>query len=344
MRTALVTGITGQDGGYLARHLLAHDYRVVGAYRHGSKPRAQNLNALGIRDDIELIPLELLETTNLLRIVDKYRPDEVYNLAAQSFVAVSFEQPLLTSNINALGTMRLLEAIRAIQPEARFYQASTSEMFGRVHDVPQTEETPFYPRSPYGVAKLFAHWATVNYRESHDLFACSGILFNHESPLRGPQFVTRKITQGIARIETGKQSEIVLGNLSAKRDWGYASEYVEAMWLMLQQDEPDDFVVASGETRTVREFVEAALAAAGREVEWKGEGIDERGIDKQSGKTLIRVSEDFYRPAEVDLLLGDPSKAEKALGWQRKTSFEELVRLMVEADLALERGESPSRL
>ncbi|WP_297445482.1 GDP-mannose 4,6-dehydratase, partial [Desulfurobacterium sp.] len=277
--------------------------------------------------------MDLLELTNVMRVIEKVMPDEVYNLAAQSFVGVSFEQPILTSEVDAIGVLRLLEAIRTIKPDAKFYQASTSEMFGKVQEVPQTENTPFYPRSPYGVAKLFGHWITVNYRESFGIFACSGILFNHESPLRGLEFVTRKITYSLARIKYGLQDKLILGNLDAKRDWGYAPEYVEGMWLMLQQDEPDDYVLATGETHSVREFVEKAAELAGFNIVWEGEGVGARGIDRKSGRVIVEVSPRFYRPAEVDLLIGNPEKAKKKLGWVPKVKFDDLVAIMMEVDL-----------
>jgi GDPmannose 4,6-dehydratase len=277
--------------------------------------------------------MDLLELTNILRVIEKVMPDEVYNLAAQSFVGVSFEQPILTSEVDAIGVLRLLETLRKIKPDTKFYQASTSEMFGKVREIPQKEDTPFYPRSPYGVAKLYGHWITVNYRESFNMFACSGILFNHESPLRGLEFVTRKITHSMARIKYGLQEKLVLGNLDAKRDWGYAPEYVEAMWLMLQQEQAQDYVVATGETHSVREFVERAARVAGFDIEWQGEGVDTKGIDRSSGRVIVEVSPEFYRPAEVDLLVGDAQKAKRVLGWKPKVRFEELVDIMMEADL-----------
>ena len=316
-KTALITGITGQDGAYLAELLLNQGYRVVGAERRASTRNRMRTNELGITDDIVFADFDLADQGNMMRVLDKHQPDEVYNLAAQSFVALSFEQPIMTGDVTGIGVARLLEAIRTVNPLIRFYQASTSEMFGKVQAVPQTEETPFYPRSPYGVAKLYAHWLTVNYRESYDMYACSGILFNHESPLRGPEFVTRKITLAVARIKKGLQKELRLGNLDAKRDWGFAKEYVEGMHLMLQQDVPEDFVLATGETHTVEEFVEAAFSAAG--LQWRDHVV---------------LDPAFVRPAEVDLLLGDPTKAKEKLGWKSRTTFAELVALMVEADLA----------
>ncbi len=316
-KTALITGITGQDGAYLAELLLHKGYTVVGAERRASTRNRMRLDELGITEQITFADFDLADQGNMMRVLDKHRPDEVYNLAAQSFVALSFEQPLMTGDVTGLGVARLLEALRSTNPEVRFYQASTSEMFGKVQAVPQTEETPFYPRSPYGVAKLYGHWLTVNYRESYGMYACSGILFNHESPLRGPEFVTRKITLGVARIKKGLQKELRLGNLDAKRDWGFAKEYVEGMHLMLQQDAPDDFVLATGETHTVEEFVEAAFSAAG--LQWRDHVV---------------IDPAFVRPAEVDLLLGSPAKAKAKLGWEPRTTFRELVALMVEADLA----------
>jgi GDPmannose 4,6-dehydratase len=330
---ALVTGITGQDGAYLTQLLLDKGYEVFGGYRRTSNLDTWRLQELGVEDKITLVPLDLFEFSNIFRLIETIQPDEVYNLAAQSFVGVSFEQPMVTLDINGVGVLRFLESLRTISPATRFYQASTSEMFGKVQEIPQRETTTLYPRSPYGVAKVCAHWMTVNYREAHDLFACSGILFNHESPLRGPEFVTRKISQGVARIARGEQETITLGNLSAKRDWGFAREYVEAMWLMLQHEQPDDYVVATGETHTVREFVEEAFSAVGAEIEWKGTGVEETGIDNQTGKTVVDISPDYYRPTEVDLLIGDPSKAKEALGWDPQTKFSGLVKMMVEADV-----------
>jgi len=333
MKKALITGITGQDGAYLAKFLLEKGYEVYGCVRRTSDQSLSRLKYLGIEKDIKYVSLDLLEFTNIYRTIEKIKPDEVYNLAAQSFVALSFEQPIFTAEVTALGPLRILEAIRTIDPKIKYYQASSSEMFGKVQAIPQNEKTPFYPRSPYAISKLFGHWITVNYRESYGIFACSGILFNHESPLRGLEFVTRKITYGIARIKYGLQDKIVLGNLDSKRDWGYAPEYVEAMWLMLQQDEPDDYVIATGETHSVREFVELAFKYAGYEIIWEGKELDEKGRDKKTGKILVEVSKEFYRPAEVDFLIGDYTKAKQKLGWEPKTRFKELVKIMVEADL-----------
>jgi len=333
MKKALVTGITGQDGAYLAKLLLEKGYEVWGAYRRSASLNLWRLEELSIRDEIKLISLDLLEYSNIVRALEKVQPDEIYNLAAQSFVALSFEMPLYTADADALGVTRLLEAIRAVNPRTRFYQASTSEMFGKVQETPQTERTPFYPRSPYGVAKLYAHWITVNYRESYGIHASSGILFNHESPLRGQEFVTRKITAGLARIKYAQQDVLELGNLDAKRDWGFAGDYVEGMWRMLQQESPDDYVLATGETHSVREFVELAAEVAGFDLAWEGSGEEERGIDRRTGKVVVRVNPEFYRPAEVDLLLGNPEKAQSRLGWSPRVGFSALVRVMAERDL-----------
>ena len=315
-RTALITGVTGQDGAYLSQLLLNKGYRVIGAERRASSRNRQRLDEFGITEAIEFVDFDLADQGNMIRTLQRCEPDEVYNLAAQSFVALSFEQPVMTGDITGVGVARLLEAIREVNPGIRYYQASSSEMFGKVQAVPQTEQTPFYPRSPYGVAKLYAHWLTVNYRESYDMFACSGILFNHESPIRGVEFVTRKISLAVARIKGGLQHELRLGNLDARRDWGHAREYVEGMYLMLQADTPDDYVLATGETHSVREFVEVAFAAA--DLRWEDHVV---------------IDERFMRPAEVDLLIGDPSKARAVLGWEHRTTFEELVTQMVIADL-----------
>ena len=331
-KTALITGISGQDGAYLARSLLKKGYRVVGAQRRNAGINSGRLEELGILADIELADMELLEASNIRAVLKKLQPDEIYHLAAQSFVGLSFEQPIYTCDVNALGVLRLLEGVRETCPGARFYQASTSEMFGKVQATPQNEATPFHPRSPYGVSKLFAHWITVNYREAYGLFGCTGILFNHESPLRGREFVTRKITLGLARVALGEQDAVYLGNLDAKRDWGFAEEYVEGMWMMLQQDEPDDYVLATGRTHSVRDFVDAAGRALGFDLEWSGEGPNTRGIDKRTGNAIVIVTPELYRPAEVDLLVGDPSKAKQKLNWEAKTSFEELVQMMAKVD------------
>jgi len=332
-KTALITGITGQDGAYLANLLLDKGYTVYGACRRSSELNLSKLNYLGIADKVKLVSFELLELTNMISVLKKIQPDEVYNLAAQSFVGISFEQPLFTAEANDMGVLRLLEAIRTVNPKIRFYQASTSEMFGKVQAVPQTETTPFYPRSPYAVAKLAAHWYTVNYRESYDMFACSGILFNHESPLRGTEFVTRKTTLAAARIKHGLQEKLVLGNLQSQRDWGYAKEYVEVMWRMLQQETPQDYVMATNETHTIEECVNVAFAKAGFDLEWTGEGVDQKATDKITGKVVVEVSPDFFRPAEVELLIGNPAKATKNLGWEPQTKFKELIELMVVEDL-----------
>lgn len=333
MKRALITGITGQDGSYLAELLLEKDYEVYGIMRRKSVVDYGNVEH--IKDKLNFIYADMTDVVSLIRAMRISQADEVYNLAAQSFVATSWEQPLATADIDALGVTNMLEAIRTVKPEARFYQASTSEMFGLVQEMPQKETTPFYPRSPYGVAKLYGHWITKNYRESYDLYACSGILFNHESERRGLEFVTRKITDAVARIKLGVQDHVELGNMDSKRDWGHSKDYVHAMWLMLQQDAADDYVVATGETRTVREFVELAFGHVGIDVEWKGEGVDETGMDKATGKTIVTVNPKFFRPAEVDVLLGDPAKAEKKLGWKREISFSQLVERMVKNDLAL---------
>ncbi|MEH0194913.1 GDP-mannose 4,6-dehydratase [Caulobacter sp. CCNWLY153] len=335
MKTALVTGITGQDGAYLASNLLERGYKVYGTYRRGSSVnfwRLSEVGALG-HENLELVEYDLLDIGSAFRLIEKYQPEEVYNLAAQSFVGVSFEQPVATAQMTGVGPLNLLEAIRMVNSKIRFYQASSSEIFGLVQAVPQNEDTPFYPRSPYAAAKLFAHWLTVNYRESYDMFACSGILFNHESPLRGQEFVTRKITNTAAQIVLGKADVLELGNLDAKRDWGYAAEYCEGMRLMLQHDTPDTFVLATNRTETVRSFVEMTFKALDIAIEWKGEGVDEVGLDAKTGKTLIKINPRFFRPSEVELLLGDPAKAKAALGWEPKTSLEELCRIMVEADM-----------
>jgi len=334
-RIALITGITGQDGAYLAQLLLQKGYAVHGTYRRTSSVNFWRIEELGIKEhpNLRLEPYDLTDLGATLNLVSRLQPDEVYNLAALSFVGTSFEQPGTTAQITALGALNLLEAIRMVSKHSRFYQASTSEMFGKVQAVPQDESTPFYPRSPYGVAKLYAHWITVNYRESYGLFGASGILFNHESPLRGLEFVTRKITDGAARIKLGKVDVLELGNLDARRDWGYALEYVEGMHRMLQADEPETYVLATGRTLTVRDFVEMAFAGAGMKIEWSGQGISEIGREASTGKTLVRINPSYYRPAEVETLTGNSAKAKKKLGWSAKTTVEELCRVMVEADL-----------
>jgi GDPmannose 4,6-dehydratase len=331
-RTALITGISGQDGAYLARFLLEKGYRVVGGLRRSSRSAIPRLLELQIANDVEIVDFDLAEITNIMRALEKVQPDEVYNLAAQSFVGLSFEQPVYTSDVDGIGPLRILESIRQVIPASRFYQASSSEMFGKAQAFPQDEATPFYPRSPYGIAKLFAHWATVNYRESYGILASSGILFNHESPLRGREFVTRKITWSLASIRHGDLDVLELGNLDAQRDWGFAGDYVEGMWLMLHHDKAQDFVLATGETHTVRSFVATAASRFQYDIEWSGSGPDERGIDRRSGKTIVRVNPAFYRPAEVDRLAGNPRKAQEVLGWRRKIGFDELVTLMAEAD------------
>ena len=333
MKHALITGSTGQDGSYLAELLLEKGYEVYGIMRRKSVVDYGNVEH--IKDKIHFIYADMTDPISLITAMKISQADEVYNLAAQSFVATSWEQPLATADIDALGVTNMLEAIRTVKPEARFYQASTSEMFGLVQAIPQTETTPFYPRSPYGVAKLYGHWITKNYRESYDLYACSGILFNHESERRGKEFVTRKITDAVARIKLGVQDHLELGNMDSKRDWGHSKDYVKAMWLLLQQDHADDYVIATNETRTVREFVEVAFGHVGIEIEWEGTGVDEIGKDKATGKTIVKVNPQFFRPAEVDILLGNPAKAEKELGWKREISFSQLVERMVKNDLAL---------
>ena len=333
MKKALITGITGQDGAYLAKILLEKGYEVCGAFRRTSDLNLDRLRLTGVAERISFVPLELLEFTNIYRTIEKVKPDEIYNLASQSFVPLSFEEPIYTADVTGIGSLRILEAIRSINPKIKFYQASSSEMFGKAQIVPQNEKTPFYPRSPYAASKLFAHCITVNYRESYGIFGCSGILFNHESPLRGLEFVTRKIAHSVVRIKLGLQDVLKLGSLDSKRDWGYAAEYVEAMWMMLQHDQPDDYVIATGETHSVREFVEAAFEEAGINIKWSGKNVEERGIDTKTGRVLVTIEPGFIRPAEVDLLQGDYSKAKKELGWSPKTTFKELVRIMGEHDM-----------
>ena len=338
---AVVTGITGQDGAYLTELLLGKGYTVYGTYRRTSSVNFWRLEELGVEKhpDLHLVEYDLTDLSSSIRLLQTTEATEVYNLAAQSFVGVSFDQPLATADITGIGPVNLLEAIRIVNPRIKFYQASTSEMFGKVQAIPQIESTPFYPRSPYGVAKLYAHWMTINYRESYGIFGTSGILFNHESPLRGREFVTRKITDSVAKIKLGKLDLLELGNMDAKRDWGYAKDYVEGMWRMLQADEPDTFVLATNRTETVRDFVTMAFKAADISLEWKGTGEQEHAIDTASGKTLVRINPRFYRPAEVELLIGNPEKAMTKLGWAPKTTLEELCRMMVVADLGRnERG------
>jgi GDPmannose 4,6-dehydratase len=333
-RRAVVTGITGQDGAYLSQFLLAKGYTVFGTYRRTSSVNFWRLDELGITQhpQLKLVEYDLTDLSSTIRLLEKAEPNEVYNLAAQSYVGVSFEQPITTAEITGVGALNLLEAIRIVDGSIRFYQASTSEMFGKAQAAPQSESTPFYPRSPYGVAKLFAHWSTINYRESYGIFGASGILFNHESPLRGKEFVTRKISDGIAAIKLGTLDALELGNLNAKRDWGYAPEYVEGMWHMLQANEPDTFVLATGRTATVRDFVRLSCRAAGIEIRFEGSEESEVGVDVNSGQVLIRVNPGLYRPAEVDLLIGDPGKANEVLGWSASTNLEALCNMMVEAD------------
>jgi len=334
-KIALVTGISGQDGAYLAQLLLDKGYLVYGTYRRTSSVNFWRMEELGVTNhpDLHLVEYDLTDLGTNIALVQKIQPDEIYNLAAQSFVGVSFEQPSTTAQITGVGALHLLEAIRLINRKIKFYQASTSEMFGKVQAIPQAEDTPFYPRSPYGVAKLYAHWMTVNYRESYDIFGCSGILFNHESPLRGREFVTRKITDSVAKIKLGKLDCLELGNIDAKRDWGFAKDYVEGMWRMLQVDEPDTYVLATNRTETVRDFVTMAFKGAGIAVEFKGTAEQETAIDVATGKTVMRINPKFYRPAEVDLLIGNPAKAKAKLGWEPKATLEELCQMMVEADL-----------
>lgn len=335
MKKALITGITGQDGAYLAALLLEKGYEVFGTFRRTSSVNFWRIEELIIQQHphLHLVEYDLTDLGSSISLVQKVEPDEIYNLAAQSFVGVSFEQPSTTAQITGVGALNLLEAIRLVNRKIRFYQASTSEMFGKVQAIPQVESTPFYPRSPYGVAKLYAHWMTVNYRESYDIFGASGILFNHESPLRGREFVTRKITDSVAKIKLGQLDVVELGNLDAKRDWGFAKEYVEGMWRMLQVDEPDTFVLATNRTETVRDFVQMAFKGAGITVEFRGNAEQETAVDVATGKTVMRVNPKFYRPAEVELLIGNPAKAFEKLGWAPKTSLEQLCQMMVEADV-----------
>ena len=333
MKRALITGVNGQDGSYLAELLLEKGYKVYGLMRRKSSVDYGNVDH--IKDKIEFIYADMSDVVSLTNAMRISQADEVYNLAAQSFVGTSWEQPVATAEIDGIGALNMLEAIRMIKPTAKFYQASTSEMYGLVQAIPQNENTPFYPRSPYGVAKLYGHWITKNYRESYDMYACSGILFNHESERRGKEFVTRKITDAVARIKLGLQDVLELGNLDAKRDWGHAKDYVRAMWLMLQQDEADDYVIATNETRTVREFVERTFMHIGIEIIWEGKELNEIGKDKVTGKILVKINPDFFRPAEVEILIGDPIKAENKLGWKREVSFDELIERMIRNDLML---------
>jgi GDPmannose 4,6-dehydratase len=334
-KNVLITGITGQDGAYLAKLLLDKGYEVSGTYRRTSSVNFWRIEELGIQNhpNLHLVEYDLTDLGSSIALVQKVQPDEIYNLAAQSFVGVSFDQPTTTAQITGIGALNLLEAIRLVNTKIRFYQASTSEMFGKVQAIPQVEDTPFYPRSPYGVAKLYAHWMTVNYRESYGIFGSSGILFNHESPLRGREFVTRKITDSVAKIKLGKLDCMDLGNIDAKRDWGFAKEYVEGMWRMLQADEPDTFVLATNRTETVRDFVRMAFKGAGITVDFRGEAENETAVNIETGKTVMRINPKFYRPAEVELLIGSPAKAKAKLGWEPTTTLEQLCQMMVEADL-----------
>ncbi|MBU4501891.1 MAG: GDP-mannose 4,6-dehydratase [Nanoarchaeota archaeon] len=345
-KKALITGITGQDGSYLAELLLKKGYKVHGIIRSASTFNTQRIDHLYQDPHEHDLKLELhygnlTDASNINRLIAKIEPDEIYNLGAQTHVKVSFEHPEYTGNVNALGTLRLLDAIKDTEIDTRFYSASTSELFGKAEEIPQNEDTPFHPRSPYAVSKLYAHWITINYREAYDIFACNGILFNHESPRRGKRFVTRKISRAVARINAGLQDKVYLGNLDAKRDWGYAPEYVEAMWKMLNSNGPRDLVVATGETHSVREFAELAFRRADHEIEWEGKGVNEKGVDASTGDVLVEVDEKYFRPAEVDILKGDPSRAKKEIGWESKTNFKELVNIMVDADIKTleEKGE-----
>ncbi|AIN74573.1 GDP-mannose 4,6-dehydratase [Flavobacterium psychrophilum] len=335
MKKAIITGITGQDGAYLAELLLSKGYEVYGTYRRSSSMNFWRIEELGIQNNpnLHLLEYDLNDQTSNIRLIDKVQPDEIYNLAAQSFVGVSFDQPISTAQTTGIGALHLLEAIRIINPKIRFYQASTSEMFGKVQQVPQTEDTPFYPRSPYGFSKLFAHWATINYRESYDIFGVSGILFNHESPLRGREFVTRKITDTVAKISLKKQSILELGNLDAQRDWGYAKEYVEGMYKMLQYKDAETFVLATNKTFTVKTFVELSFKQIGVDLVWKGQGVDEKGFNQKTNELLVQINPAFFRPSEVELLIGDAKKANDLLNWHPKTSLEKLCSIMVEADI-----------
>jgi GDPmannose 4,6-dehydratase len=332
-KKAFITGVTGQDGAYLAKYLLQKGYKVYGGFRRLSTPNFWRLEELGVFPDVELLEIDLLDASNLIRIVGQICPDEIYNLAAQSFVAHSFSNPILTGKATGLGVTNVLEAIRIVNNKIKFYQASTSELFGLVQQIPQSETTPFYPRSPYGVAKLYGHWMTINYRESYGIFASTGILFNHESPLRGPEFVTRKITDAVAKIHVGKQDFFEIGNMDAKRDWGYAKEYVEGMYLILQYSKPDNFVLSTNETHSVREWIEICFKLIGKEIIWKGSGREEQGIDKENGKVVVKVNPRFYRPAEVEILVGDYSKAKRELGWEPQTKYDKLAEIMLKRDI-----------
>jgi len=333
MKTAFITGITGQDGAYLSELLLSKGYKVYGGFRRLSTPNFWRLDELHVTDKVSLVEVDLLDAGNLTRVIDDVKPDEVYNLGAQSFVAHSFKNPVLTGNVTGLGVTNLLEAIRMVNKKIKFYQASTSELFGLVQEIPQNEKTPFYPRSPYGVAKLYGHWMTINYRESYGMFASTGILFNHESPLRGVEFVTRKITDAVAKIYAGRQDFFEIGNLDAKRDWGYAKEFVEGMWRILQAPEADNFVLATNETHSIREWIDVCFKIIGKEIVWEGKAENETGKDAKTGKILVKVNPSFYRPAEVELLIGDYSKAKKELGWEPKTKYKELAEIMLKSDI-----------
>ncbi len=338
-KKALITGIRGQDGAYLSKVLLEKGYEVCGTDRRISDSQEWRLSYLGIEKEIKILYMDLLEITNIMRTIESVMPDEIYNLGSQSFVGTSFDQPALICEVNGMGVLRLLETIRLIKADIKFYQASTSEMFGKAVEVPQTEETPFYPGNPYGIAKVFGHLCAVNYRETYNMFICSGILYNHESPLRGIEFVTRKITHGVASIKYGLQDRLILGDLEAKRDWGYAKEYVEGMWMMLNHKTPDTYILATGKTHSVKEFVEYAFRYAGYDIVWKGKGVNEKGMDKRTGKILVEVSPEFYRPSEPGLLTGNPEKAKEILGWEANFKFEDLINLMIEEDMkVLNRG------
>jgi GDPmannose 4,6-dehydratase len=333
-KTAMISGITGQDGGYLAKFLLEKGYKIYGLYRRGATDTFSKLKEHGIFDKIELLDFDILEFSNICRLIRKHQPDEFYNLAAQSFVAASWDEPIYTTQTDGVGVLYILEAIREFSPNTKLYQASTSEMFGKVQEIPQTEKTPFYPRSPYGVSKLMAHWMCVNYRESFNVFACSGILFNHESPMRGKEFVTRKITAHFAELLTGKtEKPLELGNLNAKRDWGFAGDYVEIMWKMLQHNEPDTYVIATGKTHSIRDFIEEAGNVCGFDLDWQGKDENEIGIDRKTKKVIVKVNPRYYRPAEVAFLIGNSEKAKKMLGWEPRVSFKNLCEMMMKADI-----------
>ena len=331
-KRALITGISGQDGAYLARFLMDKGYKVIGCDRKTARGSLWRLEELGIIDDLEITNFELTEYNNIHRTIEKYKPDEIYNLAAQSFVGSSWDIPIFTSNVTGLGVIHILEAIKALNPKIKFYQASSSEMFGKVSTPTQNENSPFYPRSPYAVAKLFGHWTTINYRESYDIFAVSGILFNHESPLRGPEFVTRKITLGLSKIKLGLQDYLELGNLEAKRDWGFAGDYIEGMWMMLQENEADDYVLATGEAHSIKEFIDISAEILDFQLIWKNSGMETIGVDENTGKTIVKINPKYFRPAEVELLCGESKKAREKLGWQPKVDFNDLVNMMTIAD------------